>query len=172
MHARTGIPRLLLLAFAAACGAPDQSRAPADAFDADAHLAAWAEFWNTRDLTLLDELFLSDSNLTYFSSERVGLIQGPAAVREHHEGFGFVAGGMQPEQELWVEDVQSSVYGTAVVVTATWLFGDRSAPPDSISSGPMTVVYTRTNDRYQIAHMHFADHPVTPSPGQSDSLPQ
>jgi hypothetical protein len=162
MHARSGIPHLLLFAFAASCGTPDQPRAPADAFDADAHVAAWVQFWNTRDLTQLDELFLSDSSLTYFSSEREGLIQGPAAVRAHHEGFGFVEGGMEPEQELWVEDVQSSVYGTVAVVTATWLFGDRSSPPDSISRGPMTVVYTWTEDRYRIAHMHFADHPVPP----------
>jgi hypothetical protein len=152
--------RLIFVVFAVSCGVPDQSQTPLDAFDADTHIAAWVELWNTRDLTRLDELFLSDSSLTYFSSEREGLIQGPAAMREHHEGFGFIAGGMEPEQELWVEDVQSSAYGKVAVVTATWLFGDRSASADSISHGPMTVVYTWADDRFRIAHMHFADRPV------------
>jgi hypothetical protein len=114
--------------------------------------------WNTRDLTRVEELFLSGSSVTYFSSEREGLIQGFAAVRVHHEGFGFVEGGTEPEQELWVEEVQSVPFGTVVVVTGIWLFGDRSAPPDDISRGPMTVVYTWAGDRYRIAHMHFSEY--------------
>jgi hypothetical protein len=73
--------RLIFVVFAVSCGVPDQSQTPLDAFDADTHIAAWVELWNTRDLTRLDELFLSDSSLTYFSSEREGLIQGPAAMR-------------------------------------------------------------------------------------------
>jgi hypothetical protein len=147
-----------VVASIAACGEPSQSQAPSQAFDADAHIAAWVDLWSTRDLSRLDELFLSDSRVTYYSSELEGLIQGPAAVREHHEGFGFVEGGVEAEQELWVEDIHSSVYGTVAVVTAVWLFGDRAAPMDSISRGPMTVVYTLDDDRYRIAHMHFANY--------------
>jgi hypothetical protein len=56
------------------------------------------------------------------------LAQGFDAVRAHHEGFGFVAGGTEPDQELWVEDVRSPVFGNAAVIGAIWLFGDRAAP--------------------------------------------
>ena len=149
---------LSLVVFVAACGAPNQSRTSSSAFDADAHIAAWVELWNTRDLSQVDELFLTDLRVSYFSSELDGLIRGPAAVRDHHQGFGFVEGGIEPEQELWVEDIQSSIYGSAAVVPAVWLVGDRSAHRDSISHGPMTVVYTLVDDRYRIAHIHFANY--------------
>jgi ketosteroid isomerase-like protein len=158
MLPRISVSWLPLVVFVAACGGQSQSQAPSGGFDADAQIAAWVDLWNTRDLSKVDELFLADSRVTYFSSEREGLIQGAAAVREHHEGFGFVEGGIEPEQELWVEDIQSSVYGTVAVVTAVWSFGDRSAPRDSISRGPMTVVYTLVDDRYRIAHIHFANY--------------
>ena len=131
---------------------------PGQSLDADAHVEAWVELWSTRDLALVDELFLNDSSVTYFSSEREGLIQGFAAVRAHHEGFGFVDGGTEPEQELWVEDVRSSAFEGVAVVGAIWLFGDRSAPPEGISRGPMTAVYIWSGDRYRIAHMHFAEY--------------
>jgi ketosteroid isomerase-like protein len=155
---RSAVARTTLLLLIAACGSPDRSPAPPGAFDTEAHVAAWVELWNTRDLAGVDELFVNDSTVTYFSSEREGLIQGFAAVRAHHEGFGFVAGGTEPDQELWVEDVRSAVFGNAAVVGAIWLFGDRASPPDSISRGPMTVVYVWAGDRYRIAHMHFAEY--------------
>jgi ketosteroid isomerase-like protein len=158
MRSRISIVGLLLIVSGASCSAPDESRTVPEEFDAEAHLAAWVELWATRDLARVDELFLADSSLTYFSSEREGLIQGIAAVREHHAGFGFLDGGAEPDQELWVEELQSSVYGTVAVVTGIWLFGDRRAPPDSISRGPMTIVYTWTDDGYRIAHMHFAEY--------------
>ncbi|MGD2153287.1 MAG: hypothetical protein PVG79_08455 [Gemmatimonadales bacterium] len=153
------VPGISLLVLVASCGPADRSPAPPETFDVDAQVAAWVELWNTRDLALVDELFLNDSSVTYFSSEREGLIQGFDAVRAHHEGFGFVEGGTEPDQELWVEDVWSAVFGDAAVVGAIWLFGDRAAPPESISRGPMTVVYVWAGDRYRIAHMHFAEYP-------------
>lgn len=158
MRARSAVLRIPLLLLIASCGPTDRSPASPDTFDADAHVAAWVELWSTRDLARVDELFLNDSSVTYFSSEREGLIHGFAAVLAHHEGFGFVEGGTEPEQELWVEGVQSSIYGDVAVVGAIWLFGDRSAPPEGISRGPMTVVYTWAGDRYRIAHMHFAEY--------------
>jgi hypothetical protein len=147
-----------LLVLVASCGLNDRSPASQEAFDADSHVAAWVELWNTRDMALVDELFVDDSSLTYLSSEREGLIEGFAAVRAHHEGFGFIEGGAEPEQELWVENVRSSVYGGAAVVGAIWQFGDRASPPDSIARGPMTAVYVWAGDRYRIAHMHFAEY--------------
>ncbi|UCC83218.1 MAG: hypothetical protein JSW46_20075 [Gemmatimonadota bacterium] len=158
MRVRSAVSRISLLVLVASCGPNNRSPASPEAFDADAQIAEWVELWNTRDLALVDELFLSDSSVTYFSSEREGLIEGFAAVRVHHESFGFVAGGTEPEQELWVADVRSSVYRDVGVVGAIWQFGDRAAPPDSISRGPMTVVYVWAGDRYRIAHMHFAEY--------------
>ncbi len=72
--------------------------------------------------------------------------------------MGFVEGGREPTQELWVRDVQAEVFGPTVVVTATWFFGDRSASADSLQRGPMTAVYVWTGDGYRIAHMHFAEY--------------
>ena len=157
MRARSALTLLALLLLVVACGPTDRPQAPPN-FDADAQVTAWLKMWNTRDLARVDELFLNDSSVTYFSSEREGLIQGFAALRAHHQGFGFVVGGAEPEQELSVEDVRSSIYGDVAVVGAIWLFGDRSAPPDSISRGPMTAVYTWADGRYRIAHMHFAEY--------------
>jgi len=158
MRLRSGVARTALLLLVAACGPADRSPAPPETFDAEAQVAAWVELWSTRDLALVDELFVNDSSVTYFSSEREGLIEGFAAVRAHHEGFGFVEGGTEPDRELWVEDVRSTVFGNAAVVGAIWLFGDRAAPPDSIARGPMTIVYVWAGDRYRIAHMHFAEY--------------
>ena len=157
MRVRSGATRIALLVLLAACGPTDRPQARPE-FDADTQVTAWLDMWNTRDLARVDELFLNDSSVTYFSSEREGLIQGFAALRAHHRGFGFVDGGTEPDQELWVADVRSSVYGEVAVVGAIWLFGDRSAPPDSISRGPMTAVYIWADGRYRIAHMHFAEY--------------
>ncbi len=126
-------------------------------FDAEAEMNAWVELWATYDLRRLDDLFLDDSRLTYFSSEKAGLMVGPAAIREHHVGFDFVEGGRAPEQELWVEDIHVSEFGAIAVVGATWYFGDRTTPADA-SRGPMTVVYVDEGEGPRIAHMHFADY--------------
>ena len=150
------IPILLLIN--AACQSASDGGSSQVAFDGQAHVDAWVQLWNTYDLSRLEELFLWDSTATYLSSEREGLIQGPGGIREHHSGMGFVDGGRPPEQELWVEDVQTSIYGTTAVVTAVWFFGDRAVPADSVQRGPMTMVYVHAGDGYRIAHMHFANY--------------
>jgi ketosteroid isomerase-like protein len=132
--------------------------APPPSFDTDEHVAAWIELWNTYDLSRVDELFLDDPRASYLSSEREGLIRGLADIRDHHVGFGFTEGGRDPDQELWVEDVATSVYGSVAVLTARWFFGDRRADRDSLGQGPMTVVYVHDGDRHKIAHMHFANY--------------
>ncbi|MCG8468790.1 MAG: peptidylprolyl isomerase [Gemmatimonadetes bacterium] len=126
-------------------------------FDAEAHAAAWVRLWRTYDLDLVRTLFLPDGRVTYLSSEREGLIEGFDALIPHHEGFGFVSGGLSPESELWVEDVAGVSYGNSAVVTGVWFFGDR-AERDAAQRGPMTVVYTLYGDEYRIAHMHFANY--------------
>ncbi len=148
----------ILILFGVACrdgGGGELAHVP---FDAQAHVDAWVGLWNSYDLSELEDVFLWDSTATYLSSEREGLIRGPVEIREHHRVMGFVDGGKPPEQELWVEDVKASVYGTTAVVTAVWFFGDRAAPADSAQRGPMTIVYALADDQYRIAHMHFANY--------------
>lgn len=126
------------------------------AFEAEAYVDRWVQLWQSYDLNLVDELFLHDDRLTYFSSEKEGLIRGLDAVREHHRGFGFVPGGKTPEQTLWVEDVAADRFGDTAVVTAIWYFGDPERPAVENQRGPMTMVYVRDGDGFRIAHLHFA----------------
>jgi hypothetical protein len=131
-------------------------------FDADAYVASWTELWGTYDLDKVDELFFAGPDVTYFSSEKQGLIVGLDAIREHHAGFGFVPGGDPPANELWLEDVHATVFGSTAVVNAIWYFGDReltsSGDGDLPQKGPMTAVYVLDGDSYKIAHMNFAEY--------------
>jgi len=143
------------------CGQEEQGQAR---FDIIRAVGTWVDAWNTRDLDRVDDLFLTDSTVTYFSSEREGLIRGIEAVREHHVNMGFAPGGAPAESELWIEDVNYRQPGLYYVVTAVWYFGDRTAPRDSIQHGPMTAVYVRVgndeyNSSYRIGHMHFSEYP-------------
>ena len=124
-------------------------------FDVESHVARWVAMWSSYDLDEVDELFLADARVSYFSSEKEGVIRGIDALREHHRGFGFVPGGRKPDKELWVERVESADFGDTTIVTAIWYFGDREAR-DEAQHGPMTMVYVKENDAYRIAHMHFA----------------
>lgn len=127
----------------------------APAFDGVALTSAWVEIWNNYDLNQVDSLFLTDDRLTYFSSEKQGVITGIDAVREHHAGFGFVAGGMEPETSLWLQDVHSEVFGQSAVVTGIWFFG---RPDGSQQRGPVTIVYVLHEGEYRIAHMNFSNY--------------
>ena len=138
----------------------DREPEPQLEFDVQKHVDAWLELWSTYDLNLVDELFLTDENVSYFSSEKEGLILGIDAVREHHRGFGFVEGGKPAESELWVEDVYSYVHGPTAIVTGIWYFGDRLEDRDKIQHGPMTFVYVQTGGEFRLAHLHFANYEV------------
>jgi ketosteroid isomerase-like protein len=118
----------------------------------------WVALWNSYDLDVVDELFLADARVTYFSSEKEGLIRGIDAVREHHKGFGFVSGGKKAARELWVQDLESDVFGDTAVVTATWFFGSKKASPEENQRGPMTLVLVRLDGSYRLAHLHFASY--------------
>jgi hypothetical protein len=128
------------------------------AFDAAAETAKWVQLWRTYDLDLVGDLFVTDSTVTYLSSERKGLILGIDSVRSHHVGFGFVPGGVPPASELWLEDVHGEQRGDAATVTAVWFFGDRAAPRDSVQHGPVTFVYAWRVDRWRIAHAQFGNY--------------
>lgn len=155
-------PRVLLLLLLAAVmgcsSAPDEIQAAErrpDEFDAEGWVSAWVDIWNSYDLTQVDELFLQDERLTYFSSEKEGVIIGIEAIREHHQGFGFVEGGKRQPNKLWLEDVHSESFGTTAVVTAIWYF---ERPDGSVQRGPVTIVYVRQGEAYRIAHMNFSNY--------------
>jgi len=124
-------------------------------FDEADHVERWVQMWNSYDLDQVNELFVTDARVTYFSSEKEGLVHGIDAVVEHHRGFGFVSGGKTPERELWVEEVRADDFGDTAVVTAIWFFGNRDLKSDA-QRGPMTMVYVRVAGEYRLAHLHFA----------------
>lgn len=124
-------------------------------------LDAWVGLWGSYDLDLVPVLFLRDDRLTYFSSEREGLIRGFEAVLEHHRGFGFVPGGAARDTSLWVDDVVITDVGAIAVITAIWHFGDPAFPGDA-QRGPMTAVAIQATDGYRIAHMNFATYRPQP----------
>ncbi len=126
--------------------------------DADRLVASWVALWSSYDLDRVDDLFLRDDRVTYFSSEKEGLIRGVDAIREHHRGFGFLPGGRKAERELWVERVGADDFGDTLVVTAVWYFGDRGKPSAENQRGPMTMVYVRGAGEYRIAHLHFGNY--------------
>lgn len=125
------------------------------AFDAGKWTDAWVKIWNTYDLNQVDRLFLQDDRLTYFSSEKEGALIGFESVREHHKGFGFVEGGKEQPNKLWLEDVHTTVFSSSVIVTGIWFF---KRPDDRIQRGPITIVYVQQEDEYRIAHMSFSNY--------------
>lgn len=137
---------------------PTTSRSMPAAFDLATTFGAWIDSWQTYDLDAVDRLFLTDARLTYYSSEKPGRMQGIDAIREHHRSFGFVPGGKPAAKSLWVEQAKAEVHGDTVVVTGTWLFGERAeTDPTKVQRGPLTFVYVATPDGYRIAHAHFAN---------------
>ena len=127
-------------------------------FNTEELINSWVELWNTYDLNLLDKLFVTDSSLTYFSSEKEGAIQGFEAVCEHHAGFGFVEGGKESENKLWVEDLQTSVFEKGAVVTGIWFFRRGTGEKAPVQRGPVTFVYVQKGNEYKLIHLHFANY--------------
>ena len=154
-----------------ACGAENESppndvRDSLGRFDGAREVRAWVDMWNRFDLDRVDALFVRDARLSYFSSEKRGLISGLEALREHHRGFGFVPGGADRGSRLWLEAVQAHTYGRVVVVTATWLF--QRAGATTAQRGPVTLVLLNEGEGCRIAHAHFAnDPPVKPAPAKA-----
>jgi imidazolonepropionase-like amidohydrolase len=121
-------------------------------------LEAWLGLWRRFDLESLGDVFLQDPALTYFASDSDGLIEGYEAVRAYHEQAGFVSGGFQPEQELWLEDVVIADFDDSAVISGVWHFGSRVSPAEA-GRGPMTMVVERTGSGYRIAHLHMGNYP-------------
>ena len=115
-------------------------------------IQAWEKSWNTYDLNAVTELFVNDSSVTYFSSERPGLIRGMDSLVTHHRSFGFVPGGKKSENRLWLTETRY----LAGAVTATWHF---QRPGGEEQRGPVTFILMRQPTGYRIAHAHFSNDP-------------
>lgn len=119
----------------------------------------WLKLWSSYDTNQLDDIFWNSSDLTYFSSEKKGLIKGFDQLKPHHEGFGFVTDGKTPVKALWLEEMHITLHGTTAVVDAIWFFGDQQTPRDSVQQGPCTFVVIRDEgEQAKIAHVHFGNY--------------
>jgi len=125
-------------------------------------LTAWQAFWNSTDLNALANLFVAGERVSYYSSEKKGLIFGLAALQEHHRGFGFVPGGNAAANRLWLDDVcieAGSSGCNRCLVTATWFFAKDCRNLSAAQSGPVTFVFEKNDANWQILHAHFANWP-------------
>ena len=118
----------------------------------------WVEMWNSYDLDQVHRLFLDDQRLTYFSSEREGIIRGMDAVLEHHRGFGFVLGGESKPSRLWVEGLRTDYLGETAVITGIWYFQSTSESEESPQKGPVTFVCVRAAGEWRFVHMNFSEY--------------
>jgi len=116
----------------------------------------WVTIWNNYDLNKVPVLFLNDASVSYFSSEKEGAVVGFEALMEHHRGFGFVEGGKESPNRLWLEDIKIAVYQGSAVVTAIWYFS-RGGSPEA-QKGPVTLVYVESGEGYRIAHANFSNY--------------
>ena len=128
-----------------------QSRSPRSLIE------AWEKSWNTYDLDVVRHLFVNDSSVTYFSSERAGLIHGIDSLVKHHQSFGFVPGGKSSPNKLWLTDVQYiQAHHGRPFVAATWHF---QRPGNPEQRGAVTFVLKYSPDWCWIAHAHFSNDP-------------
>ena len=125
--------------------------------DANTLIDAWVHMWNTYDLDQVPQLLLDDERLTYLSSEREGVIAGMPAVIEHHRSFGFVPGGKQTGNRLWLDNIVQSDYGETTVAAGVWYFRRASGAE---MRGPVTLVCVRVPDGLRLAHLNFGNYPA------------
>jgi hypothetical protein len=143
----------ILLILAVFCG-----KQAGQEFNTQEIVGKWVTFWNTYDLNMVDSLFITDNRLTYFSSEKEGIIRGIDAVREHHKGFGFVSGGKHTLNKLWLDSLQTDVFNSVAVVTGIWYFQKGASDTTTIQRGPVTAVYVKDGKEFKIAHMNFSSY--------------
>ena len=115
-------------------------------------IVAWEKVWNTYDLNEVTNLFVTDSSVTYFSSEYAGLIHGIDSLLSHHRRFGFLPGGKKSDNRLWLTEVRH----LSSSVTATWHF-QRPASPEQ--KGPVTFILAKSRSGFRIQHAHFSNDP-------------
>lgn len=127
----------------------------AGSFETKQYLDEWVDMWNSYDLNSVKKLFLKNDQLTYFSSEKEGVIKGFDAVLSHHRAFGFIPGGKKQPNKLWVEDIHTTKFDKMAIITAIWFF---KKPDGKIQKGPMTAVYAQSGGKYKIVHMNFSNY--------------
>ncbi len=154
---RNIVSMLIVMILFSSCS--PQGKEELSSAEVDELMDHWLTLWKRYDLDMLDTIFWNDPEMTYFSSEKQGLIKGYDQMKPHHEGFGFVAGGKQPPNSLWLEEVNTTMHSTLATIEAIWYFGDKSLPKDSIQNGPVTFVVIKSNDGHaRIAHTHFSNY--------------
>jgi imidazolonepropionase-like amidohydrolase len=133
-------------------------RAPSPGADSPTNLIdQWLAMWKLYDLDRVRDLFLNDDAVTYFPSDREGLVTGIDAVLAYHEELGFTPGGFGPDEELWLEDVTVANLGESAVVGAIWYFGS-PANRAAAGRGPLTMVLVRTPSGFRISHVNFGNY--------------
>jgi imidazolonepropionase-like amidohydrolase len=124
-------------------------------------LEGWLGMWRKYDLDRVSELFVDDDALSYFPADREGVIEGFSAVLDYHRALGFVSGGFDPQNDLWLERVMIADFEDSAVVTAIWQFGNRLARRIS-GRGPFSMVIARTAAGYRISHVAFGNYAPEP----------
>jgi ketosteroid isomerase-like protein len=119
-------------------------------------LDQWIRLWNTYDLAQVSNIFLNDHRVTYFSSEKEGLIKGIENLLDHHKKFGFVSGGKETDNKLWLEKTDIEQYKNTAIVKAVWYFQRKGS--ETTQRGPVTLIYTKIQDNWKIAHSHFSNY--------------
>lgn len=114
----------------------------------------WVDMWNNYDINQVTELFFNDERVTYFSSERTELIKGIKSLLDHHRALGFVPGGKESSNRLWLQEIEIGEYGSTDVVKGMWLFTREGS--ESTQKGPVTFVYLDEGDGSKIIHAHFS----------------
>ncbi|MCC3860811.1 YybH family protein [Pseudemcibacter aquimaris] len=148
---------LITLSFLLAVFAQTINATAAD--DAPPVIAEWQKFWNTYDLDQMNELFINSDSLTYFSSEKEGLIRGYEEMIEHHKGFGFVPGGKQSEAKLWLENIETDYIGDIAVVAAIWKFDVFRDGKQVLMRGPVSFICSKdSNGKFKLHHVNFSNY--------------
>ena len=151
------ISPFLLLMLASGCDPHGRPVSEQDEQDGlDVLVGDWVEMWNSYDLDQVGNLFLNDPRLSYFSSEKEGVIQGFESVLDHHRGFGFVPGGESRPSRLWLEGLRTDVLGEAAVITGIWFFQTDPETGEDPQRGPVTFVATRDGGVWRFVHMNFS----------------
>lgn len=116
----------------------------------------WVKTWNNYDANLVNTLFLDDERVTYFSSEKKHLIKGISNLIEHHKELGFIPGGKENKNKLWLEELEIQEYGLTVIVKGVWLF--KKEESEKTQKGPVSMVYIDEGKGHRIAHAHFSNY--------------
>jgi hypothetical protein len=116
----------------------------------------WVRNWNNYDLSIISQLFLNDSRVSYFSSEKEGLIKGIKALIDHHKDFGFVKGGKDTGNKLWLMNIDCEIFNETAIVKAEWVFQRKGS--DQVQKGPVSLIYIIVDNEFRIAHAHFSNY--------------